>query len=112
MRVQLTEGLQPPLLHAAVECRITLSRHFDTLIIPRAALLSSAADNGTVMLAMDGRARRWSIQMRVRTATEVEVTDGLAAGDLVITHGQYALPDGAAITFTRADVSGNAGEGE
>ena len=38
----------------------------------------------------------------VADEAHVEVISGLKAGDLVITHGQAGLPDGAAITVGTA----------
>src|SRR5207244_2156469 len=37
VRISLTTPLRPPLLHAAVECRITMQRHSNSLLIPRSA---------------------------------------------------------------------------
>jgi len=94
VRIQLATSLQPPLLRAAVEIRITLARHPHALVIPRSALLSSnVAEEGTVMVATDHRARRHAIRLGLRSASEVEVTGGLTDGDIVLTDGQYALPD-------------------
>ena len=98
VRIALTTPLQPPLLHAAVECRITVARHTGALLIPRSALLSSnATRSGTVMVAANGLAARRDVELGFRTANEVEVTAGLGSNDLVLTQGQYALPDGTRI---------------
>jgi hypothetical protein len=98
VRISLAAFPQPPLLHDAVECRITLARHAGVLVIPRSTLLSSsAADQGLVMVAENGFARQRVIRLGLRAPNEVEVTDGLAAGELVLTAGQYALPDGTPI---------------
>ncbi|MGD0948730.1 MAG: HlyD family efflux transporter periplasmic adaptor subunit [Candidatus Binatia bacterium] len=98
VRVALTAPLQPPLLHAAVECRITVAQHSGALLIPRSALISSTATRrGTVMVAVNGRAARRDVQLGLRTAKEVEVTAGLGSDDLVLTRGQYALPDGTRV---------------
>ncbi|MFI5396332.1 MAG: efflux RND transporter periplasmic adaptor subunit [Candidatus Binatia bacterium] len=104
VRISLATPLRPPLLHAAVECRITVARHPDALIIPRSALVSSiAADTGTVMVAINGLTRQRTVQLGLRTATEVEVTEGLSTGDLILTQGQYALPVGTRIEATVTD---------
>jgi len=94
VRITLTTPLQPPLLHAPVQVRIIVAQHRGAILIPRSALLTSnVTDEGTVMVVADGTARRRTLQLGVRTATNVEVTQGLAAGELVLTNGQYALPD-------------------
>lgn len=98
VRLSLSAPLWPPLLHAAVDCRLTLAQHPDALLIPRTALTSStAAESGTVMLAVNGRSVTRTVQLGLHTADAVEVIAGLAVGDLILTEGHYALPDGAHI---------------
>ncbi len=98
VRLSLSAPSRPPLLHAAVDCRLTLAQHSDALLIPRTALVSStAAESGTVMLAIDGQTLTRTVQLGLRTAEVVEVTAGLTVGDVILTEGQYALPDGTRI---------------
>jgi membrane fusion protein, multidrug efflux system len=98
VRIRLATALQPPLLHAALQVRITVARHVDALLIPRSALLSSnVAAEGTVMVAVDHTARRRTIHLGLRTASDVEVTQGLTDDEIVLIDGQYALPDGIPI---------------
>jgi hypothetical protein len=106
VRVALETPLDPPLLHTAVECRITLAEHRDALLIPRDALLSTdGADKATVMVAEDGRAVRRTVRSGLRDAEHVEIVDGLDAGDLVVVEGGLGLPDGAAIVPQTASAS-------
>jgi multidrug efflux pump subunit AcrA (membrane-fusion protein) len=98
VRISLSAPLRPPLLHAAVQCRVTLARHADALLIPRSALLSSTVgDHGLVMVAAGGQAEQRSVQLGLHTEDEVEVTGGLADSDLVLVQGQYSLPNGTRI---------------
>jgi multidrug efflux pump subunit AcrA (membrane-fusion protein) len=98
VRIRLATPLTPPLLHAAVTARVTVAQHHDALLIPRSALLSSnVTDQAVVMVAADHTAHRRPIHLGLRTASDVEVTQGLAEGELVLTDGQYALPDNAPI---------------
>ncbi len=98
VRVALSAPLQPPLLHAAVQCRITAARHPDALLVPRTALVSSPeADQGLVMIAADHQARQRAVRLGLRNADEVEITAGVHEGELVLVEGHYALPDGANI---------------
>lgn len=104
VRISLAAPLQPPLLHAAVECRITVARHLEALIIPRSSLASSiATDSGTVVVAVNGLTQQRAVQLGLRTPTEVEVTQGLSAGDLILTQEPYALPDGTRIEAAVTD---------
>ncbi len=98
IRISLAAPLRPPLLHAAVQCRVTVAHHADALLVPHSALLSSGvSDHGLVMLALGDRARQRPVRLGLRTPDEVEVTEGLADGDLVLVQGQYSLPDGTRI---------------
>ena len=104
VRIALAAPPQPPLLHAAADCHITVAEHADALLIPRAALLSDDhQERGTVMVAADGVAHLRPIRIGLRGDDEVEVLDGLAAGDQVLVAGQYGLPDGAAVAVQPAD---------
>jgi HlyD family secretion protein len=76
-----------------VRCRIVTARHQHALLVPRAALLGSAADRGTVMVAADGVAVRRSVRLGLASGGAVEVRGGLAEGDLVVVSGGYGLPD-------------------
>jgi hypothetical protein len=98
VRIVLAAPVQPALLHAAASCRITLAHAADALLIPRSALVSmGTAGQGTVMIAAGERAQRRRVELGMRTPTLVEVRAGLGAGELVLTEGQYALPDGTRI---------------
>ena len=98
VRIALSEPLQPPLLHAAAECRITIARHADVLLIPRTALVSSGVeDHGVVMIAVGDHAQRRAVRLGLRSADQVEVIEGVAPADLVLIDGGFVLPDGAAI---------------
>lgn len=98
VRIALDDVVQPPLLHAAAICRITVARHLDALLVPRAALISSTTETrGAVMVAADGVARRRDVTLGLRREEEVEVTSGLVDGEQIITAGAFALPDGTAV---------------
>lgn len=102
VRISLSAPLQSPVLHAAVECRIIVARHSAALLVPRSALVSSTMeDHGAVMVADGDRARQRAISIGLRAADDIEVTDGVRAGELVLVTGQYALPDGTRIRPVR-----------
>ena len=98
VRVALDAVPDRPLLHAPVRCAITVAQHPEALLLPRTVLVSpTEGDRGTVMVAIQGRAERRDVRLGVVTRDTVEVLEGLAAGDQVLSAGQYGLPDGAAI---------------
>ncbi len=70
--------------------------HDNATVIPRNALvLDSLGD--TVYLKVDGQAQRREVALGLRDEDSVEVTEGVAEGDLLIIVGQDGLADGTPI---------------
>ena len=75
----------------------------NALIIPAASLLTAEDGATSVMLAgADGRAHQKVVKVGVRQGDEVQIVDGLQAGDQVVAAGAYALPDNTKITIQPA----------
>lgn len=71
----------------------------DALVIPAASLLTSEDGKTTVMLAgSDGRAHQKEVKVGVRQGDDVQVVEGVQAGDRVVASGAYGLPDNTKIT--------------
>ncbi|MFQ5665166.1 MAG: efflux RND transporter periplasmic adaptor subunit [Candidatus Binatia bacterium] len=103
VRIALASPFIPPLLHAAVRCRIAVAQHTGALWIPRTALLSSAvAQRGVVMVAANHRAHRRAVTLGLRSEDALEVTSGLRLGEAVLVAGQFGLPDGAVVSLVPA----------
>jgi RND family efflux transporter MFP subunit len=66
----------------------------DALVVPAASLLT-APDGGTsVMVAgADGHSHQKTVKVGVKQGDEVQIADGLQAGEKVVTVGAYGLPD-------------------
>jgi multidrug efflux pump subunit AcrA (membrane-fusion protein) len=81
---------------AAVEVNVTTNSIPDAVVVPAEALFQDAAHNNFYVFKVgaDGRAHRIVVATGIRTAQEVQVTNGLKPGELVITSGGYALSDG------------------
>jgi HlyD family secretion protein len=70
----------------------------DALVIPASALLTATDGSTTVMVAgPDGRAHQKPVRVGIRQGAQAQVTDGLQAGDQVVTTGAYGLPDNTKI---------------
>jgi multidrug efflux pump subunit AcrA (membrane-fusion protein) len=66
--------------------------------IPATALLTAQDGTRSVMVvASDGAAHRKPVTVGIADGGDVQVTGGLAPGDLVITGGAYGLDDGAKV---------------
>jgi membrane fusion protein, multidrug efflux system len=85
---------------APAEVRITTADVPDAIAIPLAALFQDATQDAAndsyyiFTAGVDGRAHRVPVTIGLREGNEVQVTSGLAAGQVVITSGGYALSDG------------------
>jgi RND family efflux transporter MFP subunit len=90
----------------------------DALVIPSIALLT--ADDGTttaMLVGNDNRAHQKAVKVGIRQGDQVQITEGLQAGDRVVASGAYGLPDNTRIRVETADQAaggkpgaGNAGD--
>ena len=88
---------------APVEVRVETASAPDAIVIPAVALFQ---DQGVeryhvFVVGADGRAHRTEIKVGLRDRERVQVTDGIKAGDLVVTSGGYALSDGLGVRVTQ-----------
>ncbi len=79
-----------------VRTRLIVSQRQNALTVPEEALVPVGADQFVYRVA-DGKAQRVKIRAGVRRAGTVEVLEGLAPGDTVVTAGQLKLRDGAQV---------------
>ena len=86
-----------------VQGRILTGKRTGVLKIPRAALLSwdVAGKKGEVLVVNQDVAKRRSLQTGAALGDQVEITSGLAAGDLVITRGGFNVKEGDKVNVTR-----------
>jgi HlyD family secretion protein len=70
----------------------------DALVIPAAALLTAPDGTTSVMqVSADSRAHPKNIKVGIRQGDEVQVVEGLQAGDQIVATGAYGLPDNTRI---------------
>lgn len=69
----------------------------DTVLIPAEAIVREG-DETVIFVAAGSRAERRSVKTGIEDEARIEITDGLRAGELVITRGHLGLTDGAAVT--------------
>lgn len=70
----------------------------DALMVPEEALVPEQG-NVFVYVVKDGVAEKRSVRMGQRRVGEVQVLEGLAAGELVVTEGTQKLRNGAAVSL-------------
>ena len=66
----------------------------DALVVPLAAVLTSPDGSTSVMMVgEDGRAHQKPVKLGIKQADNVQIAEGVQAGQRVITTGVYGLPD-------------------
>ena len=78
-----------------VRVRLLFGERKNVLMAPEQAIVPGAQP--TVFKVVDGKAVATRVKLGVRRAAQVEIFDGLAAGDVVVTAGQLKLRDGAPV---------------
>ena len=78
-----------------VRVRVLFGERKAVLMVPEQAIVPGGQP--AVFKVVDGKANLVKVRLGVRRAAQVEVVDGLADGDLVVTAGQLKLRDGAAV---------------
>lgn len=78
------------------EIIIEVQSHENALAVPQKAIL----ENKYVFIVQDGKAAKKEITLGLQNTTLVEVSGGVAEGDLVIAEGNFGLEDGAPIEVT------------
>ncbi len=76
---------------------LVLEQRKNTLVVPEQAIVPMGR-NPFVYRVVDGRAVTTPVELGLRRPGVVEVLDGLADGDWVVTDGQLKIRDGAAVT--------------
>ena len=70
----------------------------DALVIPAVGLLTALDGSTSAMqVSADGHAHQQNVKIGIRLGDEVQVTEGLHAGDQVVARGAYGLPDNSKI---------------
>jgi multidrug efflux pump subunit AcrA (membrane-fusion protein) len=69
----------------------------DTVLIPAEAVVREDGET-VIFVAAGSRAERRPVKTGIEDEARIEITDGLRAGELVITRGHLGLTDGAAVT--------------
>ena len=76
--------------------RIVYDQRADALVVPRSALVGDNKD-AAVFVVADEIAKRRKVTLGYADGGQVEIVDGLAEGEQVVTLGQAALRDGAKV---------------
>ncbi len=78
-----------------VRVRLVFGERQGVLMMPEQAVVPGGQP--AVFKVVDGKAKLTKVKLGVRRAALVEVTEGLAEGDVVVTAGQLKIKEGAAV---------------
>ncbi len=106
-RIDNPDRVLRPGLFARV--RLILDERPSAVVVPEQALVPRGQQR-FVFRVVDGKAMRTEVRIGQRRSGQVEIVDGLAAGDTVVTAGQIKLRDGTPVTVPAA--VGERGDGE
>lgn len=101
-RVPNTNGPLRPGLFA--EVTLVVDQHQNAILVPERAIVPLGEDQ-FVFRIVDGKAMMAKVAIGERSEGWVEITQGLAAGDVVISEGQMKLMDGAPVQIVPAEAT-------
>jgi HlyD family secretion protein len=74
----------------------------EAIVVPASALLKTPEGGSSVMIVKEGHAQQVAVETGIRDADRVQITNGLAGGETIITKGSYGLPDKAKVKIAEA----------
>lgn len=86
VQIKLTVEAPPPFLRQdmTVSVDIEVARRDNTLVLPARAVRDQLSGSPWVMIARDGRAVRQDVRIGIRSATQVEILEGIAEGEPIV----------------------------
>src|SRR5438874_9842958 len=82
----------------SVKLSMLAQRIPDALVIPAAGLLIGQDGSTSVMqIGADNHAHQKTVRVGIRQGDQIQITEGLKAGDKIVGSGAYGLPDNTAI---------------
>ena len=82
----------------------------NALLVPTAAIVQQGAAS-RLFIVVNGKATAKTVKIGIADATNSEITEGIAAGDQVVTVGQNVLREGQAVQIATPAAGGGAGAG-
>lgn len=79
---------------------LRLSENQHALMVPTQAIIPQEMDKN-VIVARDGKAHFTKVTTGIRKASNIEITEGIQAGDTVITTGIMFLTEGAPLSYSK-----------
>jgi membrane fusion protein, heavy metal efflux system len=95
----------PPSLAAGtpVQLEIVAEEHQGVVVVPAAAVVREDDRPAVFVVGSDGKAHRRPVTLGLEAADQIEIAQGVAAGEKVVVKGHEELPDGATVTIAAAE---------
>jgi RND family efflux transporter MFP subunit len=103
VRVRATAARRPLRIGETIYGRIVVAEHAGALAVPVAALVPDGEGFKVFVVSASGIAQGRPVKVGARTSTAVEITEGLAAGEQVVTYGAYGIDDSVKVVPLAAD---------
>ena len=88
----------------SVQLSLTARTVKDALVVPASSIVTAADGTTAVMLAgADGVAHQKAVKVGIRNGDDVQIVEGVSAGDKVVSSGAYGLPDKTKIKIEAAE---------
>ena len=88
---------------ASVQLSLTAQTVKDALVVPANSLITAPDGTTTVMLAgADGLAHQKTVKLGIRNGDDMQILEGVSAGDKVVVTAAYGLPDSTRIKIEAA----------
>jgi membrane fusion protein (multidrug efflux system) len=87
-----------------VRTRLIFESRDNALMVPEQAVVADPAQS-FVFQVVEGKAKKVVVKTGLRRDAQVEIVEGLKAGDVVVTAGQLKLRDGAPVRDAEAAAS-------
>ena len=100
------EGLLKPGMFAQVN--VIAATKPNAILVPTASIVTQG-QTSRVFVIVNGKAAAKTVKLGIADTTSTEITEGLAAGDQVVTVGQNVLRDGQAVTVATPGAGGAGG---
>ena len=84
---------------AFTNVKLKLNENPQALLIPTQAIIPQAR-NKSVIVCKNGTAKFITVKTGIRTASSIEILDGLEAGDTIVTTGVMFLREGMKLSFS------------
>jgi membrane fusion protein (multidrug efflux system) len=84
---------------------LTLTLREDAIVIPESALMAMGERTSVYIIGADGTAQMRPVKVGLRTANQIEIVNGVQAGEKVITEGLQKVRPGGPVKIAAPPTS-------